>query len=131
MSLVLELRVLRGVGRPLRASDGEIGAGQYWAERGREHLVGGQRVERLRLGARQRRMVRRARSCSPSLAGSTSTGSGGSSLRSTPSRPAAISPPRARYGFALESQALSSALVDASSAPRNGEATRTGASRLS
>src|SRR4029079_8929436 len=51
--------------------------------------------------------------------------------RSSPSSPAAISPPTARYGFELASAALSSALVDASSIPQNTDGTRTGASRLS
>ena len=46
--------VLRGVGRPLRAADGEVGAGEHRPERAREHVVGGERVERLRLGRRQR-----------------------------------------------------------------------------
>ena len=63
--------------------------------------------------------------------GSTCTGSGGSSPRSSPSSPAAIRPPSARYGFALASAAFSSTFVDASSAPANTDGTRTGASRLS
>ena len=42
-----------------------------------------------------------------------------------------MSPPRARYGLQLGSQALSSTLVDSISRPRNGEATRTPHSRLS
>src|SRR5205823_6508495 len=55
----------------------------------------------------------------------------GSSPRSIPSRPAAMSPPTARYGLQLESAALSSTFVEASSAPRKSDGTRTGASRLS
>ena len=76
-------------------------------------------------------MPSRARSSSGIVSGSTFTGSGGSSPRSMPSRPAAIKPPTARYGLHVESQAFNSAFVDASSVPRNGDATRTGASRLS
>src|SRR5438477_9731082 len=48
-----------------------------------------------------------------------------------PSRPAATIAPRARYGFAEPSTALTSMLVLASTRPRNGDATRTAASRLS
>ena len=81
--------------------------------------------------AGSRRMPRASRSASSIVAGSTCTGSGGSSPRSIPSRPAAISPPSARYGFALASAAFSSTFVDASSAPANTDGTRTGASRLS
>ncbi len=81
--------------------------------------------------AGRRTIPRASRSFSSIVAGSTSTGSGGSSPRSSPSRPAAISPPTARYGFELASAAFSSALVDASSIPRNTDGTRTGASRLS
>ena len=51
--------------------------------------------------------------------------------RSSPSRPAAIRPPSARYGLQLESAAFSSAFVDASSIPPKTDGTRIGASRLS
>ena len=76
-------------------------------------------------------MPRCSRSHSGMVTGSTSTASGGSSSRSTPSRPAAISPPSAMYGLQLASQVFSSRLVDDSSAPQNVDGTRTGASRLS
>ena len=76
-------------------------------------------------------MPRRPRSSAAIVAGSTSTGGGSSSPRSSPSRPAAISPPTARYGLQLESAAFSSAFVDASSMPSNTDGTRIGASRLS
>lgn len=64
-------------------------------------------------------------------AGSCAAGSGSSSFRSSPSSPARISPPRARCGLLLASHVLSSALALARSRPRNGDATRSAASRLS
>ena len=76
-------------------------------------------------------MPRASRSASSIVAGSTCTGSGGSSPRSMPVEPAAIRPPSARYGLQLASAAFSSTFVDASSTPAKTEATRTGASRLS
>jgi hypothetical protein len=48
-----------------------------------------------------------------------------------PSRPAAIRPPNARYGFADASAGLYSRFVDAASEPQNADGTRTVASRLS
>ena len=131
MTLLLECRVSRGVGRPLGAADGEVRVGERRAERAEQQLVGGERIERF--------LLRRGQAYDPTprplvlgdRGGSTSSGSGGSSARSSPSRPAAIRPPRARYGLHVASHAFSSAFVDASSAPRKTEATRTGASRLS
>src|ERR687887_1500538 len=76
-------------------------------------------------------MLRRRSSFWDSSWGLAASGAPGSSPRSTPSRPAASSAPRARYGLALPSTALTSMLVVASTRPLNGDATRTAASRLS
>src|SRR5919197_744776 len=76
-------------------------------------------------------MPRAWRSCSDSSCGLTVTGSPGSRPRRTPPSPAATAAPSARYGLALPSTALISMLVLASTRPRNGDATRTAASRLS
>src|SRR5207237_6373447 len=46
---VLERLVSGRVGGPLRAADGEVGRRQRRPERRRQHLVGRERVERLRL----------------------------------------------------------------------------------
>ena len=51
--------------------------------------------------------------------------------RVSPSRPARIRPPSARCGLLLASQVFSSAFGLASSRPRNGDAIRSAASRLS
>src|ERR1700682_3133901 len=48
-----------------------------------------------------------------------------------PSSPAAITPPSEMYGLALESDDLSSTLVDSDSWPLNGDATRSAPRRLS
>ena len=82
-----------------------------------------------RASARSRARRARRRAASP---GRPATGSGGSSPRSRPSRPGGDQrrPARGR-GCSWRPQAFSSAFVDGSSDPRNGEATRTGASRLS
>ena len=81
--------------------------------------------------AGRRSAPRASRSSSLSEPGSTATGLGSFRPRPIPSRPAAITPPSARYGFALESEALSSTFVDSASSPRSGEGTRSAASRLS
>ena len=72
-----------------------------------------------------------ARSLSSSVCGSTVTAGGSVNFRSTPSRPAAMTPARETYGLALESEDLSSTLTDSASWPLNGEATRSAPSRLS
>src|SRR5204863_251743 len=59
-------------------------------------------------GRGNRRMFRPSRSASVRLPGSSLTGSPGSSPRSIPSSAAAITPPSATYGFALESLAFNS-----------------------
>ncbi len=76
-------------------------------------------------------MPRDSRSRSGIVAGSTSTGGGGSRPRSMPSSPAATRPPSARYGLQVASAAFSSAFAEASSIPAKTEGTRSGASRLS
>ena len=90
--LLLECLVLRRVGLPLRAAHREVGAGEHRAERAGEHVVG-RRARRAPPPASRAAggSPRASRSSSLSVAGSTSTGSGGSSPRSIPSRPAAIS----------------------------------------
>ncbi len=60
-----------------------------------------------------------------------STGWPGSTSRAIPSRPAASAAPSARCGLQLPSTDFSSILIVPSSRPQYGEATRTGASRLS
>src|SRR5213080_1591984 len=72
-----------------------------------------------------------SRSSDDKRCGSTVTGSGGARPRSILSRPAAISPPKARYGLQDASIGLYSRLAEAISWPQNVEGTRTAASRLS
>src|SRR5262249_50944378 len=79
----------------------------------------------------KRSMRRAERSAAEEFPGSTMGGSGGSRERPTPASPAASSPPRARYGLAEASHALSSALVEPARSEAKVEGIRTAPSRLS